>query len=582
MSVDYSKLSKGDNVLGYEIVQKLGHSPLRETYEAEHSVLDRRVAIKFCTDSSLRNSFLVSAKLMSKLEHPHISVLYDAGEIEGVPYIVSEFIEGTHLGYLIKDHENFDLTTLLRIMQQVASAISHAHSRGVLHRNIKPQNIVIDQAGRAVLSDFEIAIPLGSEPEFHQVSPTYMAPEQASRTKLSEKVDIWGIGATLYWAISDRYVPYSWTREDVDELRRQGDILLEQCRKFFEDKSVVSYEYLTDRTPQYVIKVLEKCLAFSPDDRWLSAAHLSTGLDGAISQIEVDSTAPTVEFMLPSVGQTIFAYAETHGNELSGDFRQFELREFLGDGRFGIVFRAWEIFSELDVAIKFLKPEHLRDRDSVQRFRRESKLLAQISHPNVVKLYSQGRFGPTLFIALQLLDGSDLESELRREGPLALSRAIQFGSQILSGVTCLHENGITHRDLKPANMGFASGRLVIGDFGLARNEEATKITATGTVMGTLAYMAPEQVRGEPATFASDVYSVGVILYQLLTSKVPHEASSISELMHQIQCDPIPELTSVRSDVPPELSRIVASMLSKSSEERPKTVNALEIIGKFDL
>ena len=580
MPVDYSKLSKGDNIVGYEIIQKLGNSPLRETYEAEHPVLERRVAIKFCTRSKLRNRFLVSARLMSRLDHPHISVLYDAGEIDGVPYIVSEFIQGTHLGDLIGEHESFDLATLLRMMQQVASAIAHAHSRGVLHRNIKPQNIVIDQAGRAILSDFEVAIPIGSEPESIVGTPTYMAPEQVRKLALTEKVDVWGIGATLYSALSGSHVPYSWGREELHE-SESGSPSLESCQKFFEDRSAVSYECLSDHTPHYVIKILEKCLAFSPGDRWLSAAHLSTALDSAISQFEIDSTTPTAAFMLPSEGQTIVTYTETHGDELSGDYRQFELREMLGDGHSGIVFRAWETFSELEVAIKFLKPEHLLDRDSIQRFRRESKLLAQISHPNVVKLYSQGRYGPTFFIALQLLDGNDLESVLRHEGPLTLSRAMQYGTQILAGVACLHENGITHRDLKPANMGFTSGRLVIGDFGLARNEEVTRITATGTVMGTLAYMAPEQVRGEPATFASDIYSLGAIFYQLLTSKVPHEAPSTSELMHRIQNDPVRELISVRRDVPIEVSKIVASMLSKSSEDRPTADDALEVLGELD-
>jgi serine/threonine protein kinase len=577
--MDFRNLSEGDNVVGgYIIVRKLGSSPLRETYEAVHSIIERRVAIKFCVDPERTKDFIASAKLMGRLDHPHIADLYDAGMIDDVAYIITEFIEGTHLGFLVEDHYTFDLTTLLRMMQQVSTAIAHAHNHGVLHRNMKPQNVVIDTVGRAILSDFEIATPLGEKPAFSALTPNYMAPEQSEGGALDQHVDVWGIGATLYWALSGCSVPYSWTKEQCDaEIEIGADSWEAKCREFLDNRTPISYECLRPDIPHYIIRLIENCLSYDASKRWLSVAHLGTGLEAAISQLDIDSSAPTIAFLLPTEGQSIVTYTETHKDDLSGDYRQYELNEFLGDGQYGIVFKAYSTFSNREVALKFLKPEHLRDHDTIGRFRREAKLLSLIEHPNVVRLYSQGRYGPTFFLSMQLLDNDNLDTVLERAGFLSLEEVLRYGCEMLAGLACLHQHDITHRDLKPANMGFADGQLVITDFGLAREEEATKITAVGTIMGTIAYMAPEQIRGKPSSFTTDVYSAGAVLYQMLAEKLPHAATSITQLTRAIQNDPIKPIEELRDDVPKAFAELIHAMLSKDPLKRPTAEQASETL-----
>lgn len=579
-TMDYTNLESGAKVCGgYSIVKKLKSSPLRETYEAVHDLLGRRVAIKFCLNEAHREAFVTAAQLMGRLDHPYIADLYDAGYAGDIPYIVTEFIGGDHLGELLGARHKLDLTTTLRLMQQVAEAIHFAHTHHVLHRNITPQNIVIDQLGRAVLTDFELACECDTIPQYRALTPNFMAPEQAQHETLTVKTDVWGIGATLYWALTGRSVPYAWTEEELQTALDKGTAL-EACARFLETRRPIDYSHLNDNVPKHVVRLIQKCLDYDPEDRWYCVENLGRAIESAISQTEVDSTSATITFSVPTEGQSIVAYTETHADELAGDYRQFEIRRTLGQGQFGIVYEALSTYSGQDVAIKFLKTEHLSNEDAIRRFKKESKLLSGIHHPNVVRVLSQGRYGPTFFIAMELLDPLDLKAIIESKGRLSVEQSLDYASHLMAGLQCLHDMDITHRDLKPANIGFCKGRLVLSDFGLAREVDETQVTRAGAIVGTIGYMAPEQLAGKLASNQTDAYSAGAVIYQMLTGVMPFDGASFTELAHSIRHEPFKPITDFRKDVPEALIELIESLLSKDPEDRPKPGAALKRLSEI--
>jgi eukaryotic-like serine/threonine-protein kinase len=215
---------------------------------------------------------------------------------------------------------------------------------------------------------------------------------------------------------------------------------------------------------------------------------------------------------------------------------RYETGERLGSGGMSNVYRATDRILERTVAVKVLA-EHLSDDDRfVARFRREALAVAKLIHPNIVQVYDTGIDEGRHYIVMEYVEGRSGAQILQREGSLAPEIAAEIGIQACSGLDYAHRRGIIHRDVKPGNLMIVGGPIGGGpmtvkltDFGIARAIEQTRITQVGSVVGTAAYLAPEQVRGEEATPATDVYALGVVIYQFLTGRLPYEGSSLAEL-----------------------------------------------------
>ncbi|MBA2461344.1 MAG: serine/threonine protein kinase [Actinobacteria bacterium] len=249
---------------------------------------------------------------------------------------------------------------------------------------------------------------------------------------------------------------------------------------------------------------------------------------------------------------------------------RYELIEPLGIGAMGSVWLGEDAELGRQVAVKLLG----RNPDRA-RFEREAHAAAALGHPHICRLYDYGQADDEPYIVLEYLPGGSLEERLARAEPLPDEEAMRIARGLSGALAHAHERGVVHRDLKPSNVLFdAEGRAKIADFGIARLGGADTLTEAGTILGTAAYISPEQAAGEPATAASDVYSWGVILFRMLTGKLPFEAPSAVELARKHRDEPAPPLEGFRPDAPPILGAAVLAALAKDPRTRPADGAAL--------
>lgn len=246
---------------------------------------------------------------------------------------------------------------------------------------------------------------------------------------------------------------------------------------------------------------------------------------------------------------------------------RYQVEAQIGQGGMASVFRAEDIQLGRKVAVKVLHPQYAEDQEFVERFRREAKAAAQLQHPGIVSVYDTGSWDGTWYIAMELLEGPTLKERLVAEGRIAPAEAIHITEQILRAVRAAHRDGIIHRDLKPHNVILDDeGRPKVTDFGIARRG-ASDMTATGSILGTAHYIAPEQAQGEVITPRTDLYAVGVVLYEMLTGRTPFEGdSAVSIALAHVNNEP----RSPRSLVPeisPALDAVVLRALAKRPSDR---------------
>jgi serine/threonine-protein kinase len=247
---------------------------------------------------------------------------------------------------------------------------------------------------------------------------------------------------------------------------------------------------------------------------------------------------------------------------------QYEIKAILGEGGMAAVYRARQESIKRDVAIKIIKPNLVQMTDFVRRFEREAQTIASLSHAHIVKIFDFGQHENTVYLVMELLTGGSLTDEIYK-GPLSITRVSRLLDQIGSALDHAHRRGVIHRDLKPQNVLLDSdGDAFLTDFGIAKlmGVNNTALTQSGVAMGTPAYMPPEQWMGQPVDTRSDVYALGVMVYEMLTGKVPYNAETPFGLMHQHVYDPIPAMTT-RSDLSPTIKRVVEKAMSKQSDQR---------------
>lgn len=246
---------------------------------------------------------------------------------------------------------------------------------------------------------------------------------------------------------------------------------------------------------------------------------------------------------------------------------RYEVGEVIGTGGMGQVRAGHDTKLDRPVAIKLLRRELVEQPDLKARFESEAKAAARITHPNVVGVFDTGEHEEVPYIVMELLSGRTLADEVG-EGPLEVERVKRIGLEILSALEASHHQGILHRDLKPGNVLLAKdGSVKVADFGVAKIIEGMDITMAGTMIGTPSYLAPERVNGESATTSSDVYSVGVVLYELLSGQRPFEADTPLGLLRAIQHDEPTPLSVVCPQLDPSVAAAVKKAMAKDPAER---------------
>ncbi len=254
---------------------------------------------------------------------------------------------------------------------------------------------------------------------------------------------------------------------------------------------------------------------------------------------------------------------------------RYRLVELLGQGGMATVYRARDSKLERDVAIKVLRPEYGTDPDFLARFRLEAQAAASLRHPGIVAVYDYGTDAIGPYIVMELVDGEDLASLLRRRGPLPPTRAAALVAQAARALDAAHQRGLVHRDVKPGNiLVTADDRVQVADFGIALVLAESAMTMPGTTMGSVHYFSPEQARGEPATPASDIYGLGIVLYELLTGKRLWTGDSAAAVATARLSSPAPSPSAIRPDIPPELEAITRKALAPEPDDRFSSAKAM--------
>jgi serine/threonine-protein kinase len=249
---------------------------------------------------------------------------------------------------------------------------------------------------------------------------------------------------------------------------------------------------------------------------------------------------------------------------------RYALQSEIGRGAMGIVYKALDSVLERPVAVKTvnitLEREHAEKYE--QRFYREARAAGGLNHPNIVTIHDVGKAGDVVYMAMEYIEGVELRSLIGEGRPLRAPQALSIAAQVGEALAYAHQRGVVHRDIKPANiMVVANGPVKITDFGIARMRGTGELTQTGMLLGSPKYMSPEQVIGKRADHRSDIFSLGVILYEMLCGTAPFNGENVTALMYQIVNFVPPAPSSVNDAVPPMLDLIVAKMLAKPLEER---------------
>jgi eukaryotic-like serine/threonine-protein kinase len=254
---------------------------------------------------------------------------------------------------------------------------------------------------------------------------------------------------------------------------------------------------------------------------------------------------------------------------------RYELEELVGSGGMSSVFRARDRLLDRHVALKVLHPHYAEDGEYVERFRREARAVARLSHPNIVTVIDRGESDGRQFIVFEYVDGENLKQVLEETGPLPVRDALELALGVARGLAFAHDHGLVHRDVKPQNVLLnGDGRPKVTDFGIARSLDIEHgVTQTGTVLGTSNYIAPEQASGGRVDAQTDVYGLGVLLFELLTDEVPFEGDNFVAIAMRHINEPPPSVLERRGDVPPRVAAAVDRALAKDPRQRFPSMDA---------
>jgi len=254
---------------------------------------------------------------------------------------------------------------------------------------------------------------------------------------------------------------------------------------------------------------------------------------------------------------------------------RYELEELVDHGGMSSVYRGHDRQLERTVALKILHAHFVDDPEYVERFRREARAVAQLSHPHIVTVIDRGSSDGHQYIVFEYVEGENLKQLIERTGPLAVGRAVELGVEIADALAFAHAHDLVHRDVKPQNVLIdTAGNAKVTDFGIARSLDVEHgVTQTGTVLGTSNYLSPEQAEGRQVTPASDIYSLGVVLYELLTGEVPFRGDNLVAVAMKHVTEDAPSILDQRPDVPPRLARAIERALEKDPARRFPTMDA---------
>ena len=490
-----------------------------------HEVMIRRLTVDPARAEDMRETFFREQRLAASLAHPHIQRPLDIFAAEGALWSVHEVQDERGLASIVAEGERLTLEESARLGAQVADALSHMHERGYVHGRIAPQSLLRNARGDALLinlvkaSDLHAGIwPLRAPV---QALGPHTAPEEHGGGKPTPASDIYGLASTVVTWIAG-------TPPGAD----------------------AEIETTMPGLPPALAARLSQALRSDPAQRPPSVAALGA----VLSEVHQRAAAE-----IPT------GFERGALLQPTGEVEEVVVRGRIGAGAFGIVLDVEATAGGARYALKALKPEHRDDRQAHERFLREARALRPLNNKHVIRIRGVGEHGGTPYVVMDRIDGPDLGTVILRQGALPPRRSAELGLGIAHGVQAIHDAGLVHRDLKPHNILLAGGTCpVIADFGMASGKHLTRLTMTGQAVGTPAYMAPEQLDDGPDNASVDLWSVGVMLQEMLTGDVPFVAEGTLEMIRAIRtAHPLP----LPDEVPEWLSAIVRRLLEKDPARR---------------
>ncbi len=511
----------------YRVEESLGKGKLGEVFRGVDVSLGRKVAIRRLSEgpneTGKADRFLKEAAMAAQLSHPNIISIYDTGANDKGRFIISALAEGKTLRTLLHQGVRFEANRVVEIGRQVLQALEHAHARGVLHRNLRPENIFITEDDKVSVADFGLGVRL-TDLSTQELSAgrlmQYTPPEALLKDRVDARSDLYSVGILLY-EMAVGHPPFEG--HDIGHQQVHAPVPLPGPGE--------------RPLPAFLKAVILKLLQKEKDKRYPDAA----------------SVLPDLQLKVVVPGITVSD--------------RYEVLAEIGRGGMGTIFRARDMELDETVALKFLGGEITAD--MVSRLVQEIKSARKVNHPNVVRVFTLEKWKEHRFIVMEYIDGVGLPRWMKRSPEPTRDDRLRIATQLASALEAAHHIGIVHRDIKPENiLVTGAGDAKVLDFGIARPEAAGHtLTATGAVVGSPMYMSPEQIQALGVDRRTDIYSLGAVLYFLFTRIEPFAGKDIHEvLMKHLGVPPRPP-HELDPSIPRPLSDAIMRALAPDRDKR---------------
>ncbi len=548
--------------------------------------------------------FTEEARSLSQLSSSNVVRIVEVGSESGIPFVAQEHVEGITLERLLQISEERGIRCHWELAAHVAAemlrGLDHVHRRedvrgiplAMRHGDIRPPNVLISFNGEVKLTNFSSSlyymVHKGTNTRFETERGMYASPEgrRSASKGATAAGDLWGVSVSLLVML-------------------EGLSALKQINSFVADgESLTSVAYRIREIPKRLNLLLARALHIDPRHRFDTASAMRDALLEILKENGVGHPPDDLSAFVKDLGSQereeeekivrtmLGREASMSLDELSDSSKiapgtvldgKYHLLRLIGEGGMGQVFEAEHLGIEKRLAVKVLHERVLHDQVAVERFRREARILGGLGHPNIVSVTDYGvTVEGNYYLAMELLDGKSLGSKLEKNEAISPVEIMDIMIAVCNGLTAAHAAGVVHRDLKPDNIFLTRTGPRIVDFGIAKrtdfDDEERSLTKTGNICGTVEYISPEHIGGQNTDHRVDIYTAGLIIYEVLTGTTPFKGRNIAETMNRIMTDKItaPRKRTGNKLIPKPLEDICLKAMSRDPAKRYQSAEEMRL------